>query len=78
MMPKSPDKTRLHQETVNTESDTEDGRKLPHERDESAGATRDTPHPEMEQAHEDVKKGLVDADARGPDGKPLGSKKPAR
>lgn len=77
-MPAPQEKTRLHQETVNTNADTSKGRKLPHERDESTGSTRDTQHPEMKQAHDDVNKGLLDTDARGPDGKPLGPKKPAR
>jgi hypothetical protein len=32
----------------------------------------------MKQAHQDLKRGLKDADARGADGKPLGSKIPTR
>ena len=51
--------------------------KLPHERDQSVNMTDGNPAPEMEQAHKDLKRGLVDTDARGADGKPLGSKKPA-
>lgn len=46
--------------------------KLPHERDESVTMTNQTPHPEMQQAHKDVKKGLVNTDARAADGRPLG------
>lgn len=46
--------------------------KLPHERDQSPGATSDEIHPEMKQAHEDLKNGLKDTDARGKDGRPLG------
>lgn len=37
--------------------------RLPHERDESSDSqTRQEPHPEMVQAHEDVEAGLVDTD----------------
>lgn len=43
--------------------------------DPSLGVTRPEPHPEMEQAHKDVKKGLLDTDARAPDGRPLGSRR---
>lgn len=50
--------------------------KLPHERDESVNMTDGAPAPEMQQAHADLQRGLVDTDARGADGKPLGSKKP--
>jgi hypothetical protein len=31
--------------------------------------------PEMEQAHNDLKRGLVDTDARASDGRPLGSRR---
>lgn len=51
--------------------------KLPHERDQSLGATSDEIHPEMKQAHEDLKNGLKDTDARGKDGRPLGTKQPS-
>lgn len=77
-MQKPPKKSHLHQETVDTQSSPEGDARLPHERDESLGTTESEPHPEMEQAYDDVKKGLVDTDARGPDGKPLGSKQPPR
>ena len=50
--------------------------KLPHERDQSLGATSDVIHPEMKQAHDDLKNGLKDTDARGKDGRPLGAKPP--
>lgn len=52
--------------------------KLPHERDQSIGATRKDPHPEVQQAFKDVKRGLENTDARGTDGRPRGSKKPAQ
>lgn len=39
--------------------------KLPHEHDESVGSTGGVPSPEMQQAHADQKRGLVDTD-RGP------------
>ena len=51
--------------------------KLPHERDQSPGATSEAIHPEMKQAHEDLKNGLKDTDARGKDGRPLGTKQPS-
>lgn len=52
--------------------------KLPHERDESVTMTNQTPHPEMQQAHSDVKKGLVNTDARAADGRPLGDDIPTK
>ncbi|GAB2816903.1 hypothetical protein GCM10027276_17480 [Comamonas piscis] len=51
--------------------------KMPHEKDQSVGETSQQPSPEMEQAHTDLKRGLVDTDARAPDGRPKGSKQPA-
>ena len=48
---------------------------LPHERDQSLHATSSNTHPEIEQAHKDLKKGLVDTDARAKDGRPLGSRR---
>lgn len=50
--------------------------KLPHERDQSVNMTDGEPSPDMQQAHADLQRGLVDTDARGADGKPLGSKQP--
>lgn len=41
---------------------------LPHERDESLGATDPTPQPEITQAYEDLKAGLVDTDLRATPG----------
>lgn len=52
--------------------------KLPHERDQSLDMTDDTPDAVMEQAHQDLKKGLVDTDARDANGKPVGHRRPAR
>lgn len=57
-------------------SDPGNAAKLPHERDQSVNMTDGEPSPEMKQAHKDIERGLVDTDARGSDGKPLGSKKP--
>ena len=48
-----------------------------HGRTEDAAAAQDEPTPKMQQAYEDVEKGLVDTDARGASGRPLGSKAPA-
>ncbi len=48
---------------------------LPHERDQSLHATGGNVQPEMEQAHNDLKRGLVDTDARAGDGRPLGSRR---
>lgn len=51
--------------------------KLPHERDESVNMTDQHPAPEMQQAHRDVKKGLVNTDERASDGRPLGDDVPS-
>jgi hypothetical protein len=51
--------------------------KLPHERDESVHMTDQHPAPEMQQAHRDVKKGLVNTDERASDGRPLGDDVPS-
>ena len=48
---------------------------LPHERDQSLHSTSENVHPEMELAHNDLKKGLVDTDARAKDGRPIGSRR---
>lgn len=52
--------------------------KLPHERDESINMTDQTPSTDMQQAHQDLQRGLVDTDARGADGKPLGDDVPTK
>ncbi len=44
--------------------------KLPHERDQSTAMTGGEKSAEMEQAYKDLKRGLRDTDARGPDGRP--------
>ena len=59
-------------------SDAEAASKLPHERDASIDMTAPQPDPVMQQAHRDLKKGLVDTDARAADGTPLSSRRPAR
>lgn len=51
--------------------------KMPHEKDQSVGETSKQPAPEIAQAHADLKRGLVDTDARATDGRPKGSKQPA-
>lgn len=48
---------------------------LPHERDQSLHATDGKVHPEVMQAHKDLKAGLVDTDARAADGLPVGSRR---
>ena len=48
--------------------------KMPHEKDQSLGEVSNQPSPEMEQAHADLRRGLVDTDARAPDGRPKGDK----
>ncbi|MGE8448866.1 hypothetical protein ACQYWY_01400 [Comamonas sediminis] len=50
--------------------------KMPHERDQSVGEVNPEPSPPIEQAHQDLKDGLVDTDERAADGRPQGSKKP--
>lgn len=50
--------------------------KLPHERDQSVNMTDQTPAPKMQQAHQDLQKGLVNTDARAADGTPLGDDVP--
>lgn len=58
--------------------DSENQAKLPHERDQSTHMTDQKADPKMQQAHKDLARGLEDTDARGADGKPLGSKKPTK
>ncbi len=48
------------------------------DQDPALGITSSEPQPEMQQAAKDLKKGLVDTDARGKDGRPLGSKRPTK
>lgn len=49
--------------------------KLPHERDQSVHTAGTKERPKVQQASQDLKKGLVDTDARGQDGRPLGSRR---
>lgn len=76
--PPAPNAPQAHINTQapQTPSDTSKQAKLPHERDQSVNMTDQAPSVEMEQAHRDLKKGLVDTDARGADGKPLGDDVP--
>ncbi|WP_284337922.1 hypothetical protein [Comamonas sp. NoAH] len=80
-MPKSPPQsinpeTQIDTTRRQTPGDPGASGKLPHERDQSVNMTDQTPSPDMQQAHRDLKKGLVDTDARGTDGKPLGDDVP--
>ena len=59
-----------------TAADTSAQAKLPHERDQSINMTDAQPCAHMQQAHQDLQRGLVDTDARGADGKPLGDDVP--
>lgn len=43
---------------------SEQGLRLPHERDQSLDATSDAPDPVMRQAHDDIASGQVDTDMR--------------
>lgn len=68
-----------HIDTTRKQRPTDAGAqgKLPHERDQSVNMTDQQPAPEMQQAHRDVKKGLVNTDERASDGRPLGDDVPA-
>jgi hypothetical protein len=46
----------------------DDRLELPHERDQATDSTARTPDPAIQQAHEDLKKGLVDTDMRATPG----------
>ena len=52
--------------------------KLPHERDESVVMTNQTPSPKMQQGYKDLKKGLMNSDARAADGRPIGDDIPTQ
>ncbi len=77
--PESPRLTEAHitTKTPHPEGELGENSKLPHERDQSVPAANPKTQPEIRQAHEDLRKGLKDTDARGKDGMPLGSKRPA-
>jgi len=76
--PSSPVETQVDTTRQDKPGDPANQAKLPHERDESIDMTDDKVDPEMKQAHSDLARGLEDTDARGADGKPLGSKKPTK
>lgn len=63
-------------QTAQHPDDASNAAKLPHERDQSVNMTDQAPSPAMQQAHRDLQKGMVDTDARGADGKPLGDDVP--
>lgn len=46
----------------------DDKLELPHERDQASDSTASAPDPAMKQAHEDLKKGMVDTDMRATPG----------
>ncbi|MEJ5152362.1 hypothetical protein [Comamonas sp. MYb396] len=75
--PPASDKTNVDTTRKQQPHDPGSQAKMPHEKDQSVGETSQEPSPEMEQAHADLKRGLVDTDARAPDGRPKGSKHPA-
>jgi len=66
----------INTQTKQAPGDSSNAAKLPHERDQSVNMTDHEPAPEMQQAHRDLQKGMVDTDARGADGKPLGDDVP--
>lgn len=76
--PKSSPESNIDTTTPQKPGDASATAKLPHERDQSVNMTDQAPSPEMQQAHRDLKKGMVDTDARGPDGKPLGDDVPTK
>ena len=72
--PPASDKTKINTTRKQQPHDTGSQAKMPHEKDQSVGETSPEPSPEMEQAHTDLKRGLIDTDARAPDGRPKASK----
>lgn len=70
----NPDETKVNLSQKDSPGAPGNEAKLPHERDQSIHATDGRVHPEMTQAYEDLKKGLVDTDARAKDGRPSGGK----
>ena len=73
--PANPPLTHTPEVRINTnkparKDDPGPNAKLPHERDQSTDMTAGQPSPRVEQAYQDVKRGLRDADARAPDGRP--------
>jgi hypothetical protein len=61
---------KLRQEQVSTRKPlkNDDTPKLPHERDESFDSQSSETRDDMEQAHADIERGLVDTDRRGTPG----------
>ena len=76
--PPPPPKPEPQIDTTTPQKPTDPGAagKLPHERDQSVNMTDQEPAPEMQQAHRDLQKGLVNTDARAADGRPLGDDVP--
>lgn len=72
--PQSHETTEIDTTRKQHPSDSGAQAKMPHEKDQSVGEVSDQPSPEMAQAHADLKRGLVDTDARGVDGRPKADK----
>lgn len=72
--PQAHDTTEIDTTRKQQPSDSGAQAKMPHEKDQSIGEVSEQPPPEMEQAHADLKRGLVDTDARAVDGRPKGDK----
>lgn len=71
----SPDEAKLNLAKKGDVNAPGNESQLPHERDQSLHATDGRIHTEIEQGHNDLKRGLVDTDARAQDGRPLGSRR---
>lgn len=56
--------------------DPDHAAKLPHERDQSVDMTHGAPSGKVQQGYRDLRRGLVDTDARDPQGRPLGQQRP--
>ena len=69
-MSTSSSETRIDTTKPQGPQDASAAPKLPHERDQSPDASGRVPQPAMRQAAKDLKKGLIDTDARGKDGRP--------
>ena len=81
-MAHTPKASKLKQATINTpDRHTADEPKLPHERDEDQPMTDQTdsaPPVVGKRGHADLKRGLIDPDARAADGRPKGDARPTR
>lgn len=71
----SPDEAKINLAKKGDSAAPGNESQLPHERDQSLHATDGKVHPEVMQAHKDLKRGLVDTDARAADGRPIGSRR---